>query len=80
MRIALETDQDSLRRLTSYGGGYALVPESDAESTASISFLTFQGGAKNRKKYLRSDFFLRPPWSDLTTYVIRHTSIYGNMT
>jgi len=39
-----------------------------------------QGGPKNRNIYPGSNFFLRPPWPDLTTYVIRHMSIYGNMT
>jgi hypothetical protein len=37
-----------------------------------------QGGPKNRIIYPGSYFFLRPPWADLTTYVIRHISIYGN--
>ena len=43
-----------------------------------INSLHRQGGPKNRNIYLGSNFFLRPPRPDLTTYIIRHMSIYGN--
>ena len=39
-----------------------------------------QGGLGNKKIYLGSDFFLRTLQAGLPTYVIRHISIYGNMT
>jgi hypothetical protein len=39
-----------------------------------------QGGSGIEKKYAMLDFFLlRPVWLDLTNYVIRHISKYGNI-
>ena len=39
-----------------------------------------KGGHRIKKIYLGSNFFLRPYKLDLPTYVIRHVSIYGNVT
>jgi hypothetical protein len=39
-----------------------------------------QGGLGNKKIYPGSDFFLRTLLAGLPTYVIRHTSKYGNIT
>ena len=39
-----------------------------------------QGGSRIKKECLGSNFFVKPSMLDLPTYVIRHMSIYGNMT
>jgi len=40
----------------------------------------FQGGPRIKMEYLGSNFLVKPSGLDLPTYVIRHISIYGNMT
>ena len=39
-----------------------------------------QGGSRIKKECLGSNFLVKPSMLDLPTYVIRHMSIYGNMT
>ena len=39
-----------------------------------------QGGSRIKKKCLGSNFLVKPHGLDLPTYVIRHMSIYGNIT
>jgi len=39
-----------------------------------------QGGPRIKMEYLGSNFLVKPSELDLPTYVIRHISIYGNMT
>jgi len=41
---------------------------------------TSQGGSRIKKKYLGSNFLVKPSVLDLPTYIIRHISIYRNMT
>jgi len=39
-----------------------------------------QGGSRIKKEYLGSNFLVKPSVLDLPTYIIRHISIYRNMT
>ena len=69
LRVSAKIDTDEVR-----SDGQDEDGNEDGEGAA------VQGGLRIKKIYPGLNFFLRPYKLDLPTYVIRHVSIYGNVT